>query len=831
MHRMKTLRLTLLATAFVLLAACSGGAPTTINNNPIQSGGGGDDYAGPAPLNADIQSFRVNFWENVKGSDRCGACHNQTKGQSPQFARSDDVNEAYNAILPYVNLTEPDQSALVAKVAGGHNCWQASARACADILTVWIRNWAGSAAAGGTQIQLVAPPDKTVGQSKVYPQSSALFASTVWPLLRGNGKCLRCHQSTAADPRSPFFASADVDEAYAAAQAKMNLDDPASSRFVLRLREESHNCWTSSCATDADVMQAAIQAFANQVAPTSLDPTLQVSHALGLYDGTVASGGNRIDQYAIAKYEFKTGSGDTIYDTSGKGAELNLTMSGNIEWVGGWGVNIKKADDTHAGGKAQGTVTASAKLADAIKATGEYSIEVWAAPANVNQEDAYLVSYSGSATTRNATLSQRAYQYEALGRSTTTGANGAPSLLTSDADRDAQAALQHVVLTYDPINGRRLYVNGNYTGDVDPRAGGSLGGWDDTFALVLGNETSNNRQWEGVLRFVAIHDHALTAEQIQQNFAAGVGERYFLLFDVTDLIGAPLDKPHEYLMFEVSQYDSYSYLFNKPTFISLDPDYRPGSIPIQGIRIGENGGEVSNGQAYANLDISVTDPNYSPDKGQLLSQIGTVIPLQKGPSSDEFFLSFDRIAGQTHVRTPVIGVPSPPVDLDPASDIGVRTFEQLNQSMSRITGVPTTNSGVRSTYLQVQQQLPPVPNIQAFLASHQTGVAQLAIKYCSVMVDTASTRTAFFPSLNVSAAPATQFGSAAGKDILLVPLLNNVFLQKSGVDLASQPTDSQARTELSGLIDKLANKPGANSATVAKAACAAALGSGVLEIL
>ncbi len=826
---MKTLKLTLLASALALLAACSGGAPTTANSNPVQTGGAADDYAGPAPENADIQSFRINFWQNVKGSDRCGACHNQTKGQAPEFARSDDVNAAYNAILPYVNLTEPDQSALVAKVAGGHNCWQSSARACADILTVWIRNWAGSAAAGGTQIQLVAPPEKTVGDSKVYPQSSSGFGSTVWPLLRGNGKCLRCHQSTAPDPHSPFFASADVDEAYAAAQAKMNLDDPASSRFVIRLREESHNCWTSDCAHDADVMQAAIQAFADQVAVTPVDPTLKVSRALNLYDGTIASGGNRMDQYAIAKYEFKTGSGDTIYDTSGKGAELNLTMSGNISWVGGWGVNIKKADDVRAGGKAQGSVTASAKLADAIKATGEYSIEVWAAPANINQEDAYLVSYSGSATTRNVTLAQREYQYEALGRSTTTGPNGAPSLLTLDTDRDAQATLQHVVLTYDPINGRRLYVNGNYTGDVDPRVGGSLAGWDDTFALVLGNETSNNRQWEGVLRFVAIHDHALTPEQVQQNFAAGVGEKYFLLFDVGPLIGESAGKV--FVMFEVSQYDSYSYLFNKPTFISLDPNYLPGSIPIHGIRIGENGAEVSNGQAYANLDINVTDPNYSPDKGQLLSQIGTVIPLQKGPDSDEFFLSFDQIANQTHARTPAVGVPSPQVDLAPASDIGVRTFEQLNQSMSRITGVPTTDSGVRSTYLQVQQQLPPTPDMQAFLASHQTGIAQLAIKYCSVMVNNASTRQAFFPQLDVNASAASQFADAAGKDRLIVPLLQKVFQEKTdGTDLASQPTGTQARTELSSLIDKLVTN-GAGSATVAKAACGAALGSGVLEIL
>jgi hypothetical protein len=123
-----------------------------------------------------------------------------------------------------------------------------------------------------------------------------------------------------------------------------------------------------------------------------------------------------------------------------------------------------------------------------------------------------------------------------------------------------------------------------------------------------------------------------------------------------------------------------------------------------------------------------------------------------------------------------------------------------------------------------------VPSIEAFLASHQTGIAQLAIKYCSVMVDAPAARLAFFPALNVSAAPLTQF-NGAGKDILVVPLLQNAFLQKNGVDLASQPTDSEARTELNALIDKLSAKPGANSGTVAKAACAAALGSGVLSIL
>jgi hypothetical protein len=813
---MNTIRCLSVVVCLALLAACSGGAATTANPNtapPVVS-----TYAGPAPQSAEVQSFRISFWENVKANNRCGGCHNAI-GQSPRFARNDDVNLAYAEATSLVNLTQPDQSPLVLKVAGGHNCWLSSNSACADILTTWIRNWAGSAAAGGgTQIQLQAPVDVAVGQSKTFPDSAAGFQSTIWALVRdpARGNCVRCHSPGSATPQSPFFASADVNEAYAAARAKIDLDNPSRSRLVVRLREESHNCWTTNCANDANAMQAQIDAFAAGIDLTPVDPALKISRALTLYDGTVAAGGNRYETNTIAKYEFKTGSGSTIFDTSGVEPALDLGMSGDITWMGGWGVNIK------ASGKAQGTTAGSRKLADRLKATGEFSIEVWAAPANVTQEDAYIVSYSGGVMARNVTLAQRAYQYEALTRTGSTGANGAPALLTRDADRDAQASLQHVVLNYDPVNGRRLYVNGNFTGDQDPRAGGTFSDWDDAFALVLGNETSNNRQWQGVLRFVAVHSRALTLDQIQQNFAAGVGERYFLLFNVTQLTSVP----QSYIMLEVSQYDSYSYLFTKPTFISLDPAARPGNIPLQGVRIGINGSEASAGQAYANLQLNVTDANYAPATGQLLSQVGTIIGLQKGPAADQFFLSFDRIGTNTYARTPVTGVTAAPVDLPAQSDIGVRTFEQLNQSMSRITGVPTTNSGVRSTYLQVQQQLPPVPSIEAFLASHQTGVAQLAIKYCSVMVDTPSTRAAFFPSLNVATAPITQFADATGKDILAIPLLQKVV----GTNVGSQPSDAAVRAELHALIGKL-SVPGASSSNVAKAACAAALGSGVLTIL
>jgi len=803
------IRAALAFAACAVLAACSGGgAPTEVN--PVTTPPPVADYTGPAPANADVQAFRINLWENIKASNRCGGCHN-AGGQSPNFARNDDVNLAYQAAIALVDLTQPDQSRLVAKVAGGHNCWLASASACGDTMTVWIRNWAGSVAGGGKTIQLQEPPVKDVGASKTFPDSSSLYGSTIWPLVRGQGQCLRCHTPASATAQSPYFASSDVDAAYAAARAKINLDAPELSRLVVRLREESHNCWSSSCANDANTMEAAVRAFANGIPVTPVDPTLKLSKAITLYDGTVAAGGNRYETAQIALYEFKTGMGTTVYDTSGVEPAANLTMSGSIEWVGGWGLNVKT------GGKAQGTTSGSKKLADMIKASGEYSIEAWVAPGNVVQEDAYIVSYSGGTMANNATLSQMAYQYRAATRSSDTDANGEPALLTRAADEDAQASLQHVVLTYDPVNGQRLYVNGQYTGDTDGN-GGSLSDWDDSFALVLGNDPSGQRQWTGTLRLVAVHNRALSLSQIQQNFAAGVGERYFMLFNVSQL----LNLPKSYVMFETSQYDSYSYLFTKPTFISLDSSVAPSGIALKGMRIGVNGQEARVGQAYIPLDVTIGGSSYVAGSGQLLSNTGTVIGLEKGPESDLFFLTFEQLGSETRVY-PEPPMPTPPVLADSQNpEIGLRTFDEVNQTMSNITGVPTTTASVAGTYDLVKQALPSVESIDTFGSSQQMGVAQLAISYCDALVEDTTLRNAFFGG-------APDVNTQGGRDAMITSIVGRAV----GTNLASQPNDAEVRTELNALVTRLAASCGGScnatrTATIAKASCAAAVGSAAM---
>jgi len=802
----------LLAASAALTACGGGGAPTTATGATAPTSSA-NAYTGPAPATADVQAFAVNFWANVRVQNRCGQCHNATSpAQMPNFARSDDVNLAYAQANTVVNLQQPSTSLIVTKVSGGHNCWLADPNACGEILTTWITNWAGSAVGTGTQVQLQAPPVQSVGNSKNFPATAADFQATVWPLL--TQYCSKCHAPDAGTPQSPFFASSDVNQAYQFAIPKMNLNTPSSSRFVSRLAVDMHNCW-SKCSDDAALMLAKIQAFAGMVPSTAVDPNLVTSKALTLTQGTIASGANRFDANVIAKYEFETGTGLTAYDTSGVDPSADLTLSGSVTWAGGWGITVG------AGGKAQASTSASRKIHDLIEATGEYTIEAWVAPALVAADKSYMVSYSGGDTLRNFTLGQTNQNYDFMMRSSNSDLNGMPQLATPTAAMVLQASLQHVVMAYDPVNGRQIFVNGQSTGVADPQKGGTLGNWDDTFALVLGNEVSGDRSWQGLIKFVAIHDRALTAAQALQNYKAGVGQRFYLLFDVAAVTGVS----QGYVMFTASQYDSASYLFTAPTFISLDKTVKPDGIAVKGIRIGINGTIPTVGQAYIPLDTTVTAAKYTP-QGEVLSNIGTVIAIQSGPLTDTFFLSFDQLGTKTHVTTDPVPISTiAPGYPPPAASIGVRTFAQINASLSKLTGVPTTNPTVSQTYVTVQQQLPSVPTLESFSSANQVGIVQVAIQYCNVAVNTPSLAAQLFPGVTFSSSLFGATGTAPGVSLVSNALAARVL----GSQLATQPAASTVTAELNTMIGKLCQATActtqARVMAVASAACAAAFSS------
>ncbi len=878
----------LLALSAMMAACDSGGVGTTANPN-LGNSANNFAYTGSAARDIAVSNFQYYLWRNVTDSTRCGGCHNSEASSpvTPLFFDTSNVNVAYDAtvakdpaLLP-LNLPtmNPLNAEFVMKLNGTHFCWETNPAICATLIAGWIDDWKNAANGGvaSRQINLIAPANiRDPGDSKSFPASATTvgtngtsFANTVYPLVEGTNplinlnNCQNCHTEGPGLAQAPFFAHIDVDVAYEAAKSKMDIDTPANSRLALRLFEQ-HNCW-STCGPNETLMVQRITDFANGIAVSSIDPTLVTSKALTLGEGIIASGGNRAETNQFAIWEFKTGSGLTAYDTSGVGASINLSLLGSVNWVGGYGLEFT-------GGRAQADTISSDKIYTYLQDTGDYAIEAWVIPANVTQEDANIVSYSGGDLARNFTLGQDMYNYESFNRidAVIPAPNGEPVMSTGEDDEElAQASLQHVVINYDPLDslgngaGRSIYVNGQRVNNLTDTAAGLpiANVWDDTFAFILGNEISGNRPWMGQVKMVALHSRALAEPDIQQNFDLGVGQKFLLLFYVGHHLGE-IGNPNSFIIFEVAQFDSYSYLFNKPTFVTLDGSAPTTDIDIKGLRIGINGKEALAGQSYSNLDTSVIAATYDPATGQELSPKGTIISLEKGPASDEFFLTFEDFNGVTKAFSDIVptvaadpGDPTNPVE----SDIGMRIFQEINVTIAEITGVPVTNAAVETVYNDYIQQLPTSETIGTFLPSHQMAIAQLALTSCSELVEDRTgnniSRAAYFPGFSFGTGAQTAFDDQVERDAIINPLLTaamNVDQVTPANNLNTQPLEAEVAdllsapgllsqdldTALSGdayssLITEMlsdgVNTP-ARTEQIVKAVCAVATGGAVMLV-
>ncbi len=780
-------------------------APTENNNS---------EYTGPAPKTEDIQKFKTALWDNMSTSDKCGACHIEGN-QAPYFASRNDVNDAYAATNPLVNLTKPQNSRLVEKVSSGHNCWLNSDQACAETMQQWIKLWADDRVSVANTIELKPPIIREPGSSKNFPADSSLFTNHVHPLVIQY--CSTCHSEAANSAQSPFFADENVSKAYQAAQGVINLENPEKSRLVIRLSSEFHNCW-SDCQANSNEMQAAIQSFSDEVLVDVIAPEMVVSKSLRLTDGLVASSGGRFESDIIALYQFKTGEGNTAYDTSGISPAANLTLTGDIEWLGSWGLSFNN-------GKAQTSTANSKKLHNLITSTGEFSVEAWITPSNVVQEGpARIISYSAGDSDRNFTLGQSQYNYDFMLRSESSSSNGEPALSTPDNAEVLQATLQHVVITFTASEGRKIYVNGKLI-DIPDESISPIASWDDSFALILGREASNNHIWQGNIRLLAIYNRALAQTQISQNYDVGVGEKFFLLFSISELV----ELSNTYILFEVSQYDNYSYLFSNANIVNLDNKTFDEDLILQKMRIGLNGKESPLGQAYANMDLTIGS-KQDISAPVSISPLGTIIGLEKGASNDEFFLTFEQLGQHSNVVIPATFTPQTeiPANADSAK-IGIRNFAEINASMSVLTGVEQNNSKVFDTYQLVKQQLPTLENIETFISAQQMGISQLAIAYCDSAIENTALRTAWFPNVDFSQAPSSALDTA-GRANLLNPLL----AQLMPLNVATQPDKTLVYQELNSLITTLSvcntNCDAVQTKTIAKSSCAAVLASAVMLI-
>ena len=654
-------------------------------------------------------------------------------------------------------------------------------------------------------------------------ESVVAYEQTVFPMMRDY--CEDCHSG--AGPGSPSFAHFDSATAHFAMMQnqKVYLGSPISSRVVQRLAVDLHYCW-GVCTENAEELRAAIETWATMIDYDggATDVAAIRSQAQQLVDGReIDPAGDRYRDNVIALYEFKEGSGTVINDTSGVGAPVNLQME-EMHWMSSWGVENLPGEN----GRALASRADSRKLYDMIAkpetGTQQYSIEVWMVAANISQEGpARVVSYSRGTGRRNFTMGQVQYNYNFRNRNLDpeSSDNGSPDLETYDNDRDLQATLQHAVLTYDQYEGRKIFVNGQFTDDLDEVGPGPLWTWDPDYQLVFGNETSRNRLWLGKLRYVAIHNEALSLREIQQNYAAGVGRRIVMQFDVSAFAG-----PGASVEAVVSELDDFSYLVCEPTFVGADPN----GVRVKNLRVAINGLVPVAGQAFSDLDVGVFTPR------QQISGRCTVVAKDLGPVDDVFSLEFEYLGSYQNIAAVIVPPVVPDLSINaPVPTLGLRDFDRINNSMSAVTSVSPLSSQVESTFLGLTQQLPGGYDLRSFGTSQQVGIAKLALEYCDAMVETPILRDAFFgtsPAFGFDQPVATAFASQADKDLITSALVN----QMMGIGIAEQPDPLAVQVVLDTLLDDLNSNcssmlcDATRTRTVVKATCTAMLSSATVTI-
>jgi hypothetical protein len=218
----------------------------------------------------------------------------------------------------------------------------------------------------------------------------------------------------------------------------------------------------------------------------------------------------RVTAGLVVYYPFTADSGTEATDQAGTGAPMDLTLSGNVTWA-------TATNGVVLAGGTVGTLEPATKLLEALQTTHHSSVELWVTPATLAQGGpARLLEVGQDASRQNFMMGQAGNELEILLLHTDKSAEGKPTLKAKDT---LSTGLMHVVHIYDGVR-ERLYINAVEQPNSVGRQG-DYSNWDSTARLTLGNTPTSDRPWRGTVRLVAIYDRALTAIEIQQNFAAG----------------------------------------------------------------------------------------------------------------------------------------------------------------------------------------------------------------------------------------------------------------------------------------------------------------------
>ncbi len=226
----------------------------------------------------------------------------------------------------------------------------------------------------------------------------------------------------------------------------------------------------------------------------------------------------RVTDGLVVLYDFEEDDGETVHDVSGVGEPLDLAIDNPAATTWNAGGLVVDAPTIIA------SPAAATKVIDALTESNELTVEAWVAPANAVQDGpARIVSLSRSSHRHNFSLGQGLWGTHpstlySVRLATTEGPNSGSSPMTTP-EGVLSTDLTHVMLTRDTEGTTRIYVDG--VEQSNALFAGDFSNWNASYRLALANDVDVARPWLGAYHLTAIYDRALSADEVNQNFAAG----------------------------------------------------------------------------------------------------------------------------------------------------------------------------------------------------------------------------------------------------------------------------------------------------------------------
>lgn len=98
--------------------------------------------------------------------------------------------------------------------------------------------------------------------------------------------------------------------------------------------------------------------------------------------------------------------------------------------------------------------------------------------------------------------------------------------------------------------------------------------------------------------------------------------------------------------------------------------------------------------------------------------------------------------------------------------IGVRNFQEINMTMSLLTGIDSKKSRIKNDYEIISSMLPLNNSVSAFHGPVQVGVFRLASSYCDQLINKEiKTRGAMFPDIDFASPPSVSLPPTARSEV------------------------------------------------------------------